>query len=165
MEKGEECDLPSGAKLYVSVSSWENIKALHDAVANELRGKGLGSLDLVEIQKAMAGDGEQGLNVVADKMLGLIASKEVTAALFACAEKALYQPDGSLESSVPVTPRLFDHPQYLAAAREDYYEICKKVAGVNLRPFMKALSSMLKALAAKSAEPQKSPTEPEPARA
>lgn len=165
MESGEEFDLPSGAKLFVSVSSWANIKALHDAVACELRGKGMGTLDLVEVQKAIIGEGEQGLNVVVDKMLGLASSKEVTAALFACAEKAVYRIDGTELSSVPVTPKLLDDPKYLTAAREDFYAICKRVAEVNLRPFTKALSSMFAGRAGRSAESQKSAMEPEPAKA
>jgi hypothetical protein len=155
--------MPSGAKLYVSVSPYELVIALHDALANEMRGKGLGQLDIVEIQKAVRGEGEQGLNVLVDKFIGVAASKEWRAALFACAEKAKYMADGKPESSVQFKLNapgygLFDHPVYRDQAREDLYAIQKAVAEENLRPFAKALSSLFAGLVGKSADIQKSNT-------
>lgn len=160
MEKGKEFDLPSGAKLYVSVSAYEHAMGLHDALAQELRGKGVGTLDIVEVQKAMRGEGEEGLNVLVDKGLALAASKEVKAALFACADKSVYRPDGSEASSIKVSPSLFDHPEHMIQAREDFYAIFAAVAEVNLRPFVKALFSMYTAHVEKRAVSQKSPSGP-----
>ena len=156
MENGQEFDLPSGAKLYISVASFAQIKALHDAVCTELRGKGVGSLDIVSIQKTMAGSSDQGLNVLADKFMGLAASKDVEMTVFSCAEKAVYRPDGTESSSVGVTRGLFDDPRTRDQARKDYYGIMINVAQVNLRPFIEALSSMFAARVDLSADSQRS---------
>lgn len=164
MENGKEFDLPSGAKLYVSVSAYEQVMALHDALASELRGKGVGALDIVEIQKARRGESEDGLNVLVDKGLALAASREVKDAVFACAAQAVYRPDGTEATSVTVSKALFDHPQYRFQAREDFYAILTSVAEVNLGPFVKALFSMFAAHVGKRADTQKSSTGPEPAR-
>lgn len=165
MENGKEYDMPSGAKLYVSVSSYERVMALHDALAGELRGKGLGALDVVAVQKAIRGDDEEGLNVLVDKAIALAASKEFKAALFACAEKAVYRHDGSVESSVQFkldVPgyNVFDNPKCRDTARGDFYAIARAITEENLRPFAKALFSMFEAHVAKRADIQKSNTGP-----
>lgn len=171
MEKGGKWyDMPSGAKLYVCMSNYENLIALHDALFNELRGKGVGNLDLVAIQKAISGEGEEGLNVVADKIMALMASRDFKAALFACAEKAVYCPDGAVESAVPFRLNaagynVFDNPKCREKALGDFYDIAKAIGEENLRPFAKALSSMFAALVAKRADTQKSTTGPELAKA
>lgn len=152
-QQGNEYTLPSGAKLYASVAPWADIKALHDALLDEIRGKGVGELDLVALQKAYEGGNPEGFNHLVDKMMGLLASKPIEEAVFKCAEKALYRPDGE-ESSVRVTRALFDDPKLRERVREDYYAICLGVGGVNLRPFVKALFSALKARAGKRADIQ-----------
>lgn len=174
MDNDKEFDLPSGAKLFVSVSSFALAKKLQDTLLAELRGKGAGTLDVAAIQKAMGigaakkaglevteGEDEEGLNTLVDRILGIAASKDVEDAIFACAEKAVYRPDGTEGSSVQVTRKLFDDPQYRDSAREDFYAICSRVAEVNIRPFVKALSSMFSDRAGKSAATQESNTEPE----
>lgn len=171
MENGKEFDLPSGATLFVSVSSFAQAKTLQDALLVELRGKGAGTLDAAAIQKALGagfarkagidapeGEDDDGLNALVDRILGIAASKDVEAAVFACAEKALYRPDGTEASSVQVTRKLFDDEKYGDAAREDFYAICAKVAEVNIRPFVKALSSMLSDRGGKSAATRESST-------
>lgn len=164
MENGQEFSLPSGAKLYVGIASFAHAKALHDAVMSELRGKGVASLDVVEIQQAISGKSQEGLNVIVDKMLAIAASKEIESAIFACADSALYMVDGSQESSVKVSRAIFDDPKTRDSARDDFYQISAKVAEVNLRPFFKALFSMFKDHVERSAAAQKSNTEPEPAK-
>ena len=186
MEKGKEYQLPSGATIFVSVSEYERVMELHDALAREIRGNGVGALDIGKIQKSLdanrkarisaaAGlahegddqgdEGDEGLNVIVDKMLAVASSREFKAALFTCAEKALYRPDGTERSSLQFkmgTPGygVFDHPQYGIQARGDFYEICKAVAEENLRPFVKALFSMFMAHVASSADSQPSTTHP-----
>ena len=54
------------------------------------------------------------------------------------------QPSGGVESGVRVTRSMFDDPKLRDQAREDYYQIGYRVGEVNLRPFVKALSSLLK---------------------
>lgn len=181
MEKAAEFDMPSGAKLLVCVGEYDRVIALHDAVTSEMRGKGVGALDVAKIQKAFSaarkakvaaeagkeaeddGSGDEGLNVIVDKTLGLIGSREVKAALFACSNGALYCPDGTLKSSVSFNPEaagfgVFDNPACRAQAREDYYAICRAIAEENLRPFGKALFSMFLALVGRSAADQTSDT-------
>lgn len=155
MDNGQEFSLPSGAKLYVSVASFENIKALHDAVFGELRGKGIGELDLAEIQKVVRGEEGAGLGLLVDKIMSMVISKQVEMAIFLCAEKALYRHDGTESSSLQVTRGLFDNPKVRDQAREDFYAICLNIAKVNLQPFIKALSSMFMARVEKSAGTQK----------
>ncbi len=180
--KGKEYTLTSGATLLVSVSEYEKVMALHDALGAELRGRGVGSLDIGKIQQAIqakkkervaiaAGlpveestEGDDGLNVIVDKILAVATSREFKAALFSCAEKAVYRPDGSEASSIQFrlgTPGygVFDNPVCMTQAREDFYDICKAVAEENLRPFGKALFSMFMAHVGSSADTQKSHTE------
>lgn len=160
---GKEYKMPSGALLVVSVSDYDRVVELHDALANELRGKGLGQLDIIEVIKTINGEGEQGLNVLADKAIGLASSREFKAAIFACAEKAVYCPDGELRSAVTFAVDkpgygVFDHPKHKLQARGDFYAICRAIVEENLRPFGAALSSMFKALMEKRADSLKSST-------
>lgn len=169
MDKGKAFDMPSGAKFFVSVSSYELVMTLHDALANELRGKGIGQLDIVEIQKAIRKESQVGLNVLADKALGLAASKELKAAIFACGAKGVYKPDGTDASSIQLDPAvpgygIFDNPKCLESAREDFYAICSAICEVNLRPFAKALSSLLSAHVGRVESTQGSNTEQAPAK-
>lgn len=144
---GEETTfkLPSGAALYVGVAPWEDIKALHDAVIEELRGKGLGTLDFSVLKAAYENRDPNGLNHLMDKLMGVIASKQIENAIFKCGEKALYRPDGTEASSVQVSRALFNDPKIMDKVRGDYYAIAMKIGMVNLRPFIKALFSLLKA--------------------
>ena len=167
--------------LFVSVSPYDRAMALHDALGAELRGNGLGSLDIGKIQKtvesgrkarvaAAAGiafepdeDADGGLNVIVDNILAIATSKAFKDALFACAEKAVYRPDGTEASSIQFklgTPGygVFDNPACQTQAREDFYDICKAIAEENLRPFGKALFSAFMAHVGKSADSQPSPT-------
>lgn len=164
---GNVYDMPSGAKLRVSVSEFEKVMHLHDAIADALRGGGAGSIDAVAIQKAFDanvaarvakakgqpweddGSGDGGLNEIVDRVIALVGSRTVKAAVFACADKALYMPDGTEASAVHFQPGsagygVFDNPKCMTAARGDFYEICRAIAEENLRPFGKALFSMFK---------------------
>lgn len=181
MQNGKQYDLPSGAKLFVSVAEYEKVMALHDALADALRGGGAGSLDVVKIQKAIeatrqkrmaeaagkphddGGDADEGLNIIVDKVLAVAGSARVKAAIFACSDSAVYMPDGTEMTSVqfqPGTPGygVFDNQKCLTRAREDFYDIAKAIAEENLRPFGKALFSMFMAHVESSADTQGSNT-------
>jgi hypothetical protein len=182
---GRLFDMPSGAKLYVSIAAYDDVMDLHDALATELRGKGLGSLDVAAVWKTVQAakaskerpedesDGAAeaaGLNVLADKVLAVGASKEFKAAVFKCAEKAVYRPDGELASSIPFRVGqlgygVFDNPKCRDQAREDFYAIIQAIVEENLRPFGKALFSMFTAHVARSAAFQKSPSGQDSAKA
>lgn len=178
---GKEFPMPSGATLYVSIADYDSVMDLHDALANELRGKGMGGLDVAavwrSVQKVKAArdagaqpfedegdDGAAGLNVLMDKFLALGASKEFKAAVFKCAERAVYRFDGSLASSIQFkfgTPGygVFDDPRCRDTSRGDFYAIVKAVVEENLRPFGAALLSMFAAHMVASAASQKSNTD------
>lgn len=178
---GREFPMPSGAVLYVSIAPYDDVMVLHDALANELRGRGVGGLDVAAVWKtvqaaraAKTGDeagedadaeGAAGLNVLADKVLALGGSREFKAAVFLCAEKAVYRPTGELASSLRFQRGVpgygvFDNPVCRDRAREDFYAIVRGVVEENLRPFGKALFSMFGGLVENSAESQKSNTAP-----
>lgn len=182
MQEGKEYRLPSGATLFVSVAPYDDVMALHDALAAELRGQGVGALDVSKVKKsfdaerakraaAAAGKpleendaADEGLNVIVDKMLAVIGSRAVKHALFTCAQKAVYRPDGSEASGIQFRMGVagygvFDNPAYLLQARGDFYDICKAVGEENLRPFGEALSSMFTALMGSSADTPASNTE------
>jgi len=145
MSGGSEFSLPSGAKLLVSVAPWADIKALHDAVISELRGSGVASLDVGQVLSALDGKNPAGCNHLVDRAMAMASSKAVSAAIMKCAERAAYMSDGQIGSSRKVVAALFDD-QYLGdGAKLDYYAICFRVALVNLRPFIAALSFALKA--------------------
>ena len=179
MSKGKEYKMPSGATLFVGVASYELVMELHDSLGEELRGNGIGILDVGKIQKSIdsakkkrmtlsAGkpwedeeEGDDGLNGVVDKILALASSRKVKAALFACAESAVYRQDGTESSSIQFKVGapgygVFDNPLCMDKAREDFYDICKGIAEENLRPFGKALLSMFMAHMGNSASTQKS---------
>jgi hypothetical protein len=176
MENGQEFEMPSKAKLYVSIAEWDKVKALHDALAKELNGQGVSPAEVAAVLRtaksyasklpgaAPAGpdDGDGGaekltlLALLASKGLAVASSKEIETAIFACAEKAVYKHDGTVESSVPFKLNVpgynvFDNPKCRDKARLDFYEICNAVAEVNLRPFGEALFSMFMARMGKSA--------------
>lgn len=174
--KGKEYSLKSGAKLFVSVSEFDLIMELHDAIVDALRGGSVGSLDVAQIQRAVqkaqknraaaaAGDeqaleddgsGDAGLNAIVDRVLAVAGSKRVKTAIFSCSARALYMPDGTEASTVTFDPAVpgygvFDNPSCLAQAREDFYDIAKAIVEENLRPFGKALFSMFTDLVESSA--------------
>ena len=69
------------------------------------------------------------VNFIKNTLFGLIASEKIDAALAPCLAKSLL--DG-----VKITPDMLEDE----SVREDYLEICMKVAEVNVLPFVKSLS-------------------------
>lgn len=170
---GKEYDLPSGAKLYVSIGPWGQVKPLHDAVARVLIGSGISPAEvaaLVRVARTKLGDvaakptdDEQLtiLSVLARKALEVGGSKELEDAIFACMEKCIYRPDENLNFQFKVGAPgygVFDQPSCRDRARGDYYEICMAVVEENLRPFGQALFSMFMAHAGKRADTRESNT-------
>jgi hypothetical protein len=75
----------------------------------------------------------------------ILASDDVEAALFKCAERAIY-------AGARVTRDLFDDEKLGPQARKDYYAIVSRIIEVNVSPFFEVASSKLKAS-------QKTPTD------
>lgn len=151
---GREFSLSSGAVLLVSMAPFQDAKRLHNEVLRALRGTGAGELDLTALKDAFSGgkfkDGGDAVNMVVDRVMTLAASEEVQAAVFKCAERAVYKADGTDQSSLKVTPALFDHGQFGERARGDFYQISMKVLEVNLGPFLAAIFSSFGARAGKA---------------
>lgn len=178
MENGKEYDMPSGAKLYVSVAEWGKVKALHDALARAMIGSGVSAPEVAALMSTLqkkfslpgaqpqAVGGAEPLIVMATltrKALEMASSKELEAAIFACAEAAVYRVDGTPESSVQFKVGalgygVFDNARCRDGARGDYYEICQAIVETNLLPFAKALRSMFAAHVGRSADSQPSNT-------
>lgn len=148
--------LPSGAVLVVTVAPFIDAKRLHDAILTTMRGGGLADIDLADLTKAADNPAAAAINmaksgaakVLLDRVMAVMASGEVSAAVFKCGERAVYRADGQEESSRKVTPALFDDPEVGEAARKDYYAIVWRIVEVNCAPFLGALVSALKGRAA-----------------
>lgn len=173
-DTGKPYPLPSGAVLLVTVANWGETKALHDALARAINGSGVTSLEAAAFLKAMQARAEESplasdapdpaaaadkmeiLSVLARKALEVSSSKELERAIFACAEKAVYQPNGQIIAAIQFkldAPGygVFDNPKCREGARKDYYAICAAVVEENLAPFGEALFSVFSEHAEKRA--------------
>lgn len=120
--------LESGAVVKVTVSEYEDAKALYDCfvmafmAANGIDAD-MGSMNLIRV------------------LIAASASKDMERALFKCAERAVYNRDG-VDWKVGKT--LFDTPGIGLKARGDYHVLMAKIAEANIAPFIQALFSLLK---------------------
>ena len=133
MAENNEIVLSSGAKLIITMAPFEDADDLQKAVIHAFLAVGGKEKDLTNSDM---------LTII----LTCAASKEVTKALFKCGERAVYCPDGTSESSMPVSKSMFDLPKVGEKAREDYYPILSEIGKVNLKPFWTALCSVLKTM-------------------
>ncbi len=127
MDGSKEFTLKSGAVLAVTTAPFADAKGFQNEVFKAAQGQSLTGLEMFDLAALVA------------------SSAPVEAAFFKCAGRALYKPDGTDGTAQKVTPALFDDPTYGEKARGDYHEIFGAVAEVNVRPFMPALFSVLKA--------------------
>ena len=136
MAENNEFKLDSGAGLVVTMAPYEDAKDLQDEVLKVFLQVGATEKDLLEpdMMKIIVTAGS---------------SKSMECALFKCAERALYRPDGTEGSQQHVNKALFDLPKVGETARKDWYPIFLKVVEVNVSPFTQALFSVLKILSAK----------------
>jgi len=121
-----EFTLKSGAKLVVSLSSFQDAHSLTKALLKSLKGT-----DVPESPMDM--DVKDFFNA----LISVATSDEVEQHLFKCGERALY-------NGVKFNRDLFDDKNLGEQAREDFYEISIKIIEVNCRPFFKRTFSMLK---------------------
>lgn len=117
----KEIDLPSGAKLKIGDSPFEDSKALYQAVLDEAKA--------IKIDMNSA---ENMSNVYKDLFLIGFSSKKIEAALWKCFEKCIYE-DG--RGSLKIDKDTFQ-PK---TSREDYVAVCMGVAKENIDPFVKGL--------------------------
>lgn len=122
--------------LRITPASFTDAQALQRAIANAMKGS---NIELPENMKS-----EIKLGGFIDAAMSLISSPEVDAALFKCAEKAVY-------NNQKVSRDFFED----VANRELYYEIMLELIKVNVGPFFKRIASKFAGLEAiKSALPK-----------
>ena len=103
--------------------------------ASELRDALLKSIKGIQVSPELL---KTDVTAMKDALIEASTSPEVRVALFKCLERATY--DG-----VRVNVGLFDDPQLGERAREDYYNMAWKAVEVNCLPFLRRISSLLKA--------------------
>lgn len=112
-----DIDLPSGAKLKVTMAPFADAKALYQAMMEEA----------AAIKIDTAGQ-------IADLMKNIFcigfSSKKIEKALEKCLARATY-------NDLKIDKDTFEP----AESREDYISVCYEVARVNINPFMKNLSA------------------------
>ena len=119
--------LPSGAKLTVSESSYADATALLKALTRCAKGIPLPK-DLLDAD----------VTVLKDMLVEATVSDEVDAALFKCAQRAVYE-------GVRVEKGIFDDPKMLEkGVRGDYFLILWHIVEVNCGPFFGKAFSILK---------------------
>jgi hypothetical protein len=114
---------------------------LRDALANAF---GSAPLSPEEMKTTLAGlrENPSAGGALLQRMIRVLASKEVDAAIFAVLEWATYQPKGLNElAAIKVNKALFDDPEHGDAAREDFYKIAFAAAEVAVKPFLGGLLS------------------------
>lgn len=144
---GEIFAMPSGAGLRIQPASFGDVMNLHNELVKALRGVGMADLDVNKIGVAMSsGDLGSAGSVLVDRVVAVASSPVVQECIMKCAESARYMPQGMTGPDTKIDMELFNNPKYGEKAREDFYKICAKILEVNMRPFMKALISLLKAV-------------------
>lgn len=123
--------LDSGAKLEVTESPFVDAFALEKALITCVKETNLTGL---EIKKDIF---DMDVDILFKSILMIAISPEVEQCLFKCLERATY-------NNVRVNHALFDDPKIGLQTREDFHEICLKVAEVNCRPFLKRIFSVLR---------------------
>lgn len=113
---GYKVELPSGAKLEITLAPFVDARALYQAFADEFK--------TLKIQ----GTTELDYNFLKDIFLVGISSKKIEQALDLCMKRATY--NGAHIDGDTFTPE---------ESRQDYFEVCFEIAKVNIMPFTKAL--------------------------
>lgn len=117
-------DLPSGAKLEITISPFAQAKTLYQSVMEECKGIKLGSSsDLGDLIKDLF-------------CIGL-SSKKIEAALMDCLKRVTY-------NGLKISDDTFEPED----ARQDYIHVNYEVAKANLQPFMKNLYAQYRAIMA-----------------
>lgn len=121
----------NGKELRITPASYKTAMSLTKAIGRALKGTSLELPDNVtaEISPEKMGD-------IFNAILNVAISDDVEAALFACAETAVYGP-----TSEKINQDFFDKVEN----RELFYPIMLEIIKANVGPFFKGLSSKLSA--------------------
>ena len=145
--------LDSGAKISITVSSFEDALNLTKSIERAIKGLKLPVSALgIEIDtknpSSMFMQNNDLMGEVIDKIISVATSEEVELCLFKCFARATYE-------GVKITKDLFDDISLGDKAREDYYPMCVKVIEVNCSPFFKRALSAFAGLGAGIPKAQK----------
>lgn len=117
----EEKQLPSGAMLRISLAPFKDAKHLYQVFLQELR--------------SVSPEKDVNLSLMKDALCLLFSSESFDAAMKPCLQRCLY-------NNVKIDESLFEKEE----AREDFMMLNVEVAYANLRPFMKHLALVSKAI-------------------
>lgn len=123
-----DVDLPSGAKLKITVAPFPKALALNKALIRCAKGLPM-QADFLQMD----------MGVLKDALVEAATSNEVEDILFQCLERTTY-------NGVRVTRDLFDDLKIGEAIRKDYYPMAWEVIRANCGPFFEQTSSWLKGL-------------------
>lgn len=129
----KEVDLPSGAKLKISLAPFADAKALYQAILEEVK----------DVQVNLESDAA---NLIKDLFCISFSSKKIEASLESCLKRATY-------NGVKIDLKTFEP----AEARQDYMQVCLEVAKENILPFTKSLSAQFTQIKDLLERGQKSP--------
>ena len=115
----------NNAELVINEAEFEQVMELKKAIQENLKSTNV-SLDSLEGE-----DVTSALQKMIDLLLVIDTSERTERAIFECLEYCTY-------NNAKINKQLFND---LPEARSDYYEIIRGCIEVNLRPFMKSLSS------------------------
>ena len=144
-EQSKMFDLPSGARLAVTVAPFQDAMALLKECLKTLKGASFSKEDL-GLDMAQVAKSPLSVAGILDRVVAFATSDGVEAALFRCFERATWSPPGWPEgqAGLKVSKALFDNAEHGTVAREDYAQIAARVVEVNCAPFLaKALSGFL----------------------
>lgn len=153
--------LPSGATLHLGRPSFAAAGRLRNALARAAGQRPI-SPDEMKAGFDTLKENPSAGGALVQRLLNVLASEDVEAAVFACLEQATYEPKDSQGARLKVNAELFDHEQFGDDARVDYYPICLKAGEAAVKPFLGALLSAYSAYLTKAtpSRESKSPSAP-----
>lgn len=117
-------EMPSGAKLEITLAPFSDANVLYKKIARELK--------TVKVNAGMDIE-NMDVNFIKDLMLTAIGSDEIEDAIKTCMKRCTYK-------GVKIDKDTFEPEE----ARGDYFQVCFEIAKENLLPFLKGLFAQLK---------------------
>lgn len=154
--------LPSGATLHLGRPEFGACGRLKRAIAKTVGASPFSVEEMKTSLKDLKGDPSKG-GALLQRLMALISSEEVEAAVFECLKGSTWQPKGADAARIKVDPELFNDERFADAARADYYAICYRAAEAAVLPFLAPLVSLFgefRAMvdAARASTPSSSPS-------
>lgn len=154
--------LPSGAVLHLGRPPFAAASRLRNALARAAGSKPLTpeemKLGLADLKMDPSAGG-----ALLQRLLQVVASEDVEAALFACLVQATYEPAGATGLRLKINHDLLDHAAFGDGARSDLYPIFWKAGEAAIKPFLGApvstyLASLKKGAPAPESKSSSSPS-------